>query len=194
MGLVMGQMSDSANVATIVLFGHYYATTELPKVIEYDPITLETYGTVDLSHMIPGLVTMTPHCQHDQDGTAWNIGIAIASTIQPEYVVFKVTPPKSEAERMNPWLNLQIVKRIPSPKQGSIPYFHSFFMTENYLVIPEHPWSTCNVSGLFMVIINPFFNGSNLRLFKHLMSNLGIYYEWKKLYGCYNVLGQRCHA
>ena len=41
-------------VNTLKLFGHYYAATELPQIIEYDPVTLETLGKVDLTPLIPG--------------------------------------------------------------------------------------------------------------------------------------------
>ena len=51
---VAGKAADNVNVATVPLFGHYYAATELPMLIEYDPITLETLGTIDLQDVIPG--------------------------------------------------------------------------------------------------------------------------------------------
>ena len=79
---LLGHMADSANVATIQLFGRFYATTELPRIIEYDPLTLETLGTVDLSHYIPWLITMTPHPQLDKDGTLWNVGVSLTSSVQ----------------------------------------------------------------------------------------------------------------
>ena len=50
-----GQGADNVVVSTIPLFGHYYAATELPQIIEYDPITLETLSKVDLGPIIPGI-------------------------------------------------------------------------------------------------------------------------------------------
>ena len=49
-----GKAADNVNVATVPLFGHYYAATELPMMIEYDPVTLETLGSIDLQEVIPG--------------------------------------------------------------------------------------------------------------------------------------------
>ena len=46
--------ADNMVVNTLKLFGHYYAATELPQIIEYDPVTLETIGKVDLTPLIPG--------------------------------------------------------------------------------------------------------------------------------------------
>ena len=150
LGLLLDHMADIQNVHTIQLFGHFYATSETPRVIEYDPMTLDTIKTVDLAQIIPGLLTMTPHPQYDEDGTMWNVGITPddSSYGQFQYVVFKVTPPRTPQERDNPWLNLKVVTFVYSPRSGSIPYFHSFFMTKNYLVLPEHPWVTCDVNKI----------------------------------------------
>ena len=41
-------------MSVVSLFGHYYAATELPQIIEFDPVTLETLGTIDLKAVIPG--------------------------------------------------------------------------------------------------------------------------------------------
>ena len=35
-----GKGADNVNIATISLFGNYYAATETPQVIKYDPLTL----------------------------------------------------------------------------------------------------------------------------------------------------------
>ena len=50
-----GPGADNMVVNTLKLFGHYYAATELPQIIEYDPVTLETLGKVDLTPLIPGI-------------------------------------------------------------------------------------------------------------------------------------------
>ena len=53
-----GKGADNVVVSTVPLFGHYYAATELPQIIEYDPITLETLSKVDLGPIIPGINVM----------------------------------------------------------------------------------------------------------------------------------------
>lgn len=143
----MGQPGgDNVVVQSLNLFGHIYAATELPQVIEYDPVTLETLGKVDVSARIPGIRLMTPHPMYDHDGTMWNVAMASGpdrhgkSTGAWRYVVFKVTPPKTEEERRDPWLNLEIVAELGSSRAMSISYLHSFFMTERYLIFTEQPW------------------------------------------------------
>ena len=95
--------------------------------------------------LIPGLIIMTAHPMYEADGTLWNIGFAAGpdrngiATSTWRYVIWKVTPPETKEEMKNPWLRLEIVAEVPSSKMWSIPYFHSFFMTENYVIIPEQP-------------------------------------------------------
>ena len=88
---------DNMVVQSIVVHGHYYATTELSFVIEYDPETLDTLGRRDIADMIPGIKLMTPHPMYDPDGTLWNIAMAMgptkdgSSTSGWRYVVYKVS-------------------------------------------------------------------------------------------------------
>ena len=138
--------ADNVVVNTLKLFGHYYAATELPQVTEYDPETLETLSKVDVTDKIPGIKIMTPHPLYDSDGTMWNIAFANGPDREGKltgawrYVVFKVTPPKTDEERADPWLNLEIVSELGSSRAMSVSYLHSFFMTENYLIFTEQPW------------------------------------------------------
>ena len=50
-----------------------------------------------------------------------------------------MTPPQTEAEKKNPWLRTEIVSEVIPSRFFSISYLHSFFMTENYVIIPEQP-------------------------------------------------------
>ena len=58
------------------MFGHYYAATEVPIVIEYDPDTLETLGRFDLGKIISDVRLITAHPLYESDGTMWNIASA----------------------------------------------------------------------------------------------------------------------
>ena len=62
--------------------------------------------------------------------------------------ILQVTPPQTADEMKNPWLRLEIVAEIDSPRFFSIPYFHSFFLTENYIIFPEQPWLTGDVGKM----------------------------------------------
>ena len=69
--------ADNVVVQSVVVHGRYYAATETPQLIEYCPTTLATLSRVDISNTIPGIKLMTPHPMYDDDGTLWNIGMAM---------------------------------------------------------------------------------------------------------------------
>merc|ERR1740139_1168625 len=94
--------ADNMVVNTFIVHGRYYAVTETPEVIEYDPITLETLGKVDVREMIPGLAIMTAHALNDkEDGTVWNLALCTGPSASGEskgvwrYVVYKIPPPET---------------------------------------------------------------------------------------------------
>jgi len=138
-----GPVADNMVVNTITLFGHYYAATELAQVIEYDPVTLETLGKVDMTTKIPGLMFQTPHPLYEKDGTMWNIAMCTGpgrdgkSSGAWRYVIYKVPKPKGSED---PYENLEVVAELPSTRSMSINYLHSFFMTERYVILPQQPW------------------------------------------------------
>eukprot|EP00091_Calanus_sinicus_P012415 TRINITY_DN2800_c0_g1_i3.p1 TRINITY_DN2800_c0_g1~~TRINITY_DN2800_c0_g1_i3.p1 ORF type:complete len:414 (-),score=43.25 TRINITY_DN2800_c0_g1_i3:647-1888(-) len=148
--------ADNVVVNTLTIFGHYYAATELPQIIEYDPETLETLGKVDVTDKIPGIKIMTPHPLYEEDGTMWNIGFAMGpdregkSTGTWRYVVFKINPPTNDEEQRNPWLNLEIVSELASSRAMSISYLHSFFMTENFIIFTEQPWILGDIPNVIL--------------------------------------------
>ena len=88
---------------------------------------------------------LTAHPFYESDGTMWNIASATGLDSKGQfnslwrYVIFKVTPPQTEAERKNPWLRTEIVAEVTPTRFFSISYLHSFFTTENYVIIPEQP-------------------------------------------------------
>ena len=160
-----GPGADNVVVQSLNLFGHIYAATELPQVTEYDPVSLETLGKVDVSDCIPGIRLMTPHPMYEEDGTMWNIAFAQGPDRNGKYtgvwryVIFKVTPPKTEEEKRDPWLNLEIVNELGSSRLMSISYLHSFFMTEKYLIFTEQPWIFGNLPE---VLYKHIWQGKNI--------------------------------
>ena len=130
--------------------------------------------------LIAGLIIMTAHPMYEADGTLWNIGFAAGpdrngiATSTWRYVIWKVTPPETKEEMKNPWLRLEIVAEIPSSKMWSIPYFHSFFMTENYLIFTEQPWITGDLSTL---LIDHIIKGKGIGDTMYWDENMPLYFH-----------------
>lgn len=124
------------NLVNIIRYGEdFYAASEINYINEIDPHTLETLGRANYrNHIALNLATAHPH--YDDEGNTYNMGTAIMSLGKPKYVVFKV--PHNASERKKPALReLQQVCSIPFRSTLFPSYFHSFGMTENYIIFVE---------------------------------------------------------
>ncbi|XP_047195037.1 beta-carotene oxygenase 1, like [Hippoglossus stenolepis] len=129
------------NLINIIRYGRdYYASSEVNYMNQIDPVTLETVGRINYrNHIALNLATAHPH--YDDQGNTYNMGTAIMGLGPPKYVIFKVPADASDDERHNPALSkLQKVGSIPFRSTLFPSYFHSFGMTENYIVFVEQPF------------------------------------------------------
>ncbi|XP_037549749.1 beta,beta-carotene 15,15'-dioxygenase isoform X1 [Nematolebias whitei] len=126
--------------SNIIKYGNdYYATSETNYIRKIDPVTLETQDKVDYLKFLPvNLASSHPH--YDKEGNAYNFGTSIAEKGKTKYTLFKV-PARSEKDRNVPALkNVQVVCTVPCRSLLTPSYYHSFGMTENYIVFIEQPF------------------------------------------------------
>ncbi|ELK14433.1 Beta,beta-carotene 15,15'-monooxygenase [Pteropus alecto] len=96
----------------------FYATTETNYFRKINPQTLETLEKVDYrKYVAVNLATAHPH--YDAAGNVLNIGTAIVDKGKTKYVLFK----------------------IPATVPGEKSYYHSFGITESYIVFLEQPFN-----------------------------------------------------
>ncbi|CAH1232194.1 BCO1 [Branchiostoma lanceolatum] len=129
--------TDNGNVHLMQVGEEYYAHTELPFIRKVDPRTLDS-GKLKVDYEKYVAVNgATAHAQNDTDGTTYNMGTTYGKN--GGYCLIKIPPPdKGEVE--NPLQKASIIAKIPQ-KYGAFPnYFHSFAMTENYIVFVEQPF------------------------------------------------------
>uniref|UniRef100_A0A3Q3X8D9 Carotenoid-cleaving dioxygenase, mitochondrial n=1 Tax=Mola mola TaxID=94237 RepID=A0A3Q3X8D9_MOLML len=132
---VMMQPTDNASVSFVKYKSDYYVSTETNFMYRINPETLETLEKVDWSKFI-AVNGATAHPHYDPDGTTYNMGNSYGSK-GALYNIIRVPPEKSEAKD-----TLQAAKVLCSivPKDKSHPsYYHSFAMSENYVVFIEQP-------------------------------------------------------
>ncbi|KAJ7986097.1 hypothetical protein DPEC_G00347270 [Dallia pectoralis] len=119
----------------------YYATSETNYIRKIDPTTLETLDKVDYQKYVPvNLATSHPH--YDKEGNTYNMGTSIAEKGKTKYIFFKV-PATAAAEtgKSSPALKrLEVISTVPCRSLLSPSYYHSFGMTENYLIFIEQPF------------------------------------------------------
>ncbi|XP_008305705.1 beta,beta-carotene 15,15'-dioxygenase [Cynoglossus semilaevis] len=127
--------------SNIIKYGNdYYATSETNYICKIDPVTLETQDKVDYMKYLPvNLATSHPH--YDREGNAYNIGTSIAEKGKTKYTLFKVPAASANDEDGKPTLkNVEVVCTIPCRSLLMPSYYHSFGMTDNYIIFVEQPF------------------------------------------------------
>uniref|UniRef100_A0A669CMX5 Carotenoid-cleaving dioxygenase, mitochondrial n=1 Tax=Oreochromis niloticus TaxID=8128 RepID=A0A669CMX5_ORENI len=141
---------DNASVSFVKYKGDYYVSTETNFMHRMNPETLETLEKVDWSKFI-AVNGATAHPHYDPDGTTYNMGNSYGRR-GVLYNIIRVPPEKTESKD-----TLQGAKILCSivPANKSHPsYYHSFAMSENYVVFIEQPVKmdllkivTCKIRG-----------------------------------------------
>uniref|UniRef100_H3D2G9 Carotenoid-cleaving dioxygenase, mitochondrial n=1 Tax=Tetraodon nigroviridis TaxID=99883 RepID=H3D2G9_TETNG len=131
----MIEPTDNASVNFVKYKGDYYVSTETNFMHRVDPENLETLEKVDWSKFV-AVNGATAHPHYDPDGTSYNMGNSYGRK-GALYNIIRVPPEKSEATE-----TLHGAKVLCSivPQHKSRPsYYHSFAMSENYVVFIEQP-------------------------------------------------------
>ncbi|XP_051902546.1 carotenoid-cleaving dioxygenase, mitochondrial-like isoform X22 [Hippocampus zosterae] len=127
--------TDNANVNFMKYKGDYYVSTETNLIHKVNPENLETLQQVDWSTFV-AVNGATAHPHYDPDGTCFNMGNSYEGK-GTTYNIIRVPPGKS-----NDYDTLQGASILCSiaPSNKSHPsYYHSFAMSENYVVFIEQP-------------------------------------------------------
>ncbi|XP_061549307.1 beta,beta-carotene 15,15'-dioxygenase [Phycodurus eques] len=130
------------NMINIIRYGQdYYASSEINYMNQINPVTLGTIGRINYrDHIAINLATAHPH--YDDEGNTYNMGTAIIGLGPPKYVIFKVPADASgNPEQKNPALRqVQQICSLPFRSKLFPSYFHSFGMTENFIIFVEQPF------------------------------------------------------
>ncbi|KAM7399799.1 hypothetical protein PAMP_019043 [Pampus punctatissimus] len=127
--------TDNANVSFVTYKGDYYVSTETNAMHKVDPETLEATKKVDWSKFI-AVNGATAHPHIEPDGTAYNMGNSY-TTKGAYYNIIRVPPTKESLEETLE--RATVLCSIPSEDKTKPSYYHSFAMSENYVVFIEQP-------------------------------------------------------
>uniref|UniRef100_A0A674EAM3 Carotenoid-cleaving dioxygenase, mitochondrial n=1 Tax=Salmo trutta TaxID=8032 RepID=A0A674EAM3_SALTR len=131
----MIEATDNASVSFVKYKGDCFVSTETNYMYRVDPESLETQNKVDWTKFIAvNMATAHPHTE--PDGTTYNMGNSYGRK-GALYNIIKVPPMKN-----NPEETLEGAKVLCSivPADKARPsYYHSFAMSENYVVFIEQP-------------------------------------------------------
>ncbi|XP_066205445.1 beta,beta-carotene 15,15'-dioxygenase [Saccopteryx leptura] len=118
-----------------------YATTETNYIRKIDLQTLETLEKVDYRKYVAiNLATSHPH--YDSAGNILNMGTSIVDKGKTKYVIFKIPAavPEDRTKGKSPLKHTEALCSITSRSLLSPSYYHSFGITENYIVFLEQPF------------------------------------------------------
>ncbi|XP_069573047.1 beta,beta-carotene 15,15'-dioxygenase [Brachyistius frenatus] len=119
----------------------YYATSETNYIRKIDPVTLETQDKVDYLKYLPvNLASSHPH--YDREGNAYNIGTSVAEKGKTKYILFKVpaVAEKDKGRNVPALKNVEVICSVPCRSLLTPSYYHSFGMTDNYIIFIEQPF------------------------------------------------------
>ncbi|KAL3042995.1 hypothetical protein OYC64_020832 [Pagothenia borchgrevinki] len=131
----MMDSTDNANVNFVKYKGDYYVSTETNFMHRVNPENLETLDKVDWSKFI-AVNGATAHPHYDPDGTAYNMGNSYGSK-GALYNIIRVPPEKSDSE--DTLHGAKVLCSIVPVNKSHPSYYHSFAMSENYVVFIEQP-------------------------------------------------------
>ncbi|XP_073438477.1 beta,beta-carotene 15,15'-dioxygenase [Dendrobates tinctorius] len=137
---VVPEFTDNCLINIIKFGDDYYASSETNFIRKIDPESLDTLEKVDyLKHLTVNLATSHPH--YDNEGNTLNMGTSIGDKGKTKYIIFKV-PSKTAADndkKKSPLKSAEVLCFIPAHHLLSPSYYHSFGMTENYVILIEQP-------------------------------------------------------
>ncbi|KAJ0019421.1 hypothetical protein NQD34_006990 [Periophthalmus magnuspinnatus] len=131
--------TDNASVNFVKYKGDYYVSTETNYMRRIDPQSLETKEKVDWSSFI-AVNSATAHPHYDQEGASYNMGNSYGKQ-GFFYNIIRVPPPDETAAKTDcADLNgAKVICSIPAAEPRKPSYYHSFVMSENYIVFVEQP-------------------------------------------------------
>ncbi|XP_028931461.1 beta,beta-carotene 15,15'-dioxygenase [Ornithorhynchus anatinus] len=134
------EFTDNCMINIMKCGEDFYATTETNFIRKIDPQTLETLEKVDYSKYVAiNLATSHPH--YDVSGNVLNMGTSIVDKGKTKYVVFKIPSDVPDKEKKENHLkHIEVLCSIPSRSLLNPSYYHSFGVTENYIIFLEQPF------------------------------------------------------
>lgn len=128
--------TDNAGVNFVKYKGDFYVSTETNFMRKIDPVSLETKEKVDWSKFI-AINAATAHPHYDREGATYNMGNSYG--LKGFFYHILRVPPREELDDDADLSGAEILCSIPASDPRKPSYYHSFVMSENYIVFIEQP-------------------------------------------------------
>ncbi|KAM7057946.1 beta,beta-carotene 15,15'-dioxygenase [Molossus nigricans] len=137
---IIPDFTDNCLINIMKCGEEFYAITETNYIRKINPQTLETLEKVDYRKCV-GINVATSHPHYDSAGNVLNIGTSIMDKGKTKYVIFKIpatVPDRTKGK--SPLQHMEVLCSLTSRSLLSPSYYHSFGVTENYIVFLEQPY------------------------------------------------------
>lgn len=128
--------TDNASVSFVKYKGDFYVSTETNYMRRIDPETLETKEKVDWTKYI-AVNAATAHPHYDREGATYNMGNSYGRS-GFFYNIIRVPPGDGQQDEAD-LSGAKVLCSIPAADARRPSYYHSFAMSENYVVFIEQP-------------------------------------------------------
>lgn len=131
--------TDNASVNFVKYNGDYYVSTETNYMRRINPQSLSTKEKVNWTDYI-AVNSATAHPHYDRDGATYNMGNSHNKN-GFFYNVIRVPPPEEMRSREDSadLTGAKVICSIRAADPRKPSYYHSFVMSENYIVFIEQP-------------------------------------------------------
>ena len=129
-------MTDNNFNNVVRINGQLFAACETALVTRIDGRTLETLEKVDLSKLL-GVNLCCSHPVTDWDGTVYTLGVTFIPGFR--YQVNRVPAAPTAADGRQAFAGARCLLSMPSSWTTAYSYYHSFGVTEHYIVFMELP-------------------------------------------------------
>uniref|UniRef100_A0A672JHW9 Beta,beta-carotene 9',10'-oxygenase-like n=1 Tax=Salarias fasciatus TaxID=181472 RepID=A0A672JHW9_SALFA len=145
--------TDNAAVNFVKYKGDYYVSTETNYMRRVDPQSLET------KEKYVAVNSATAHPHYDREGATYNMGNSYGRDGSSFYNIIRVPPPEEKEGEDSAELNgAEVICSIPATEPRKPSYYHSFVMSENYIVFVEQPIKLDLIRFLLYRIMGKSFN------------------------------------
>ncbi|KAE8608289.1 hypothetical protein XENTR_v10011450 [Xenopus tropicalis] len=135
---VVPEFTDNCLINIIKLGEDFYASSETNFIRKINPQTLDTLEKVDyMKYVTVNIATSHPH--YDSAGNTLNMGTSIGDKGKTKYILFKIPAKIPDNGKKSLLKHAEVVCSIPSYRLLSPSYYHSFGLTENYVIFIEQP-------------------------------------------------------
>ncbi|XP_025063434.1 beta,beta-carotene 9',10'-oxygenase isoform X3 [Alligator sinensis] len=129
------ESTDNCSVNYVMYKGDYYVSTETNFMHRVDPETLETKEKVDWSRFV-AVNGATAHPHYEPDGTTYNMGNSYGQH-GSKYNIIRV--PAQRLACGDTLQGAEVLCSIAPAERRKPSYYHSFGMSENYVIFIEQP-------------------------------------------------------